>query len=1081
VPRCSIRMPAMWTTLTPVPGANEVLARLRSQAAAIEPSLSPEARTLINGGGTPADVARCWRSLLDADSHQLERDPARRNLLLVALFDRFETLRNIRYRELKEALGNLPTATGKPMSVIGTRCELASRAAEGLYTEFRRTPGSPSSQIVIPFIERLLTAVLTDCRQRDNPNYAKRWLGIRGVCRLMTAVRKHDEPNELQLELYSAAADDLEKAFQLGNRGSSAAAFLLDALSHVIAPSDTQEHFARLQAVVNSLTSAEKNNRSVLLFVARYQFARSFREEHPLPSLREALANVDTALTFPPDLSSDDDFVRLIRGQILVRISLSTGGIDSDQGLQALSAGITDLQAAVENAPHRFAKQASLPSALHSRAKYFIRSGRYAEAKADAAYVTSRPDLAAADPPATRQLEFIDLLANLRRAHDENDLDSLEAALRDALEHPQAATQGVIALGLAARHLFFNRGPSDDPSLLRRTIEVLEAGTLPDDLTSRRMHLSLKARLHLLYGTVWSPSALEIAAKSALAATELCSETPEPELLSMAGECCLRLAKRLLAEERQQTAAEYFEQAAEYFARAVTAVEAGTQQAGASFQLVVAHSKAGEAWLRLCRLAPSVECTEKAVSHFQKAHALGNRTPELVGLLGDAYYQSFRLTGNREMLDLAIGMKAEAKDSGHTTRENLSLSAKLLIRKWEHSGDPADLVSAIVSCANAHEVSPTWPWPAFQLAELLERARLPEGVGEVPALSGDHGTKLVKLLWQGSDALIRYGCELVVADEEFKKRTLGGRQSVYVLEDPHRLLGASYVFKHTAAASAQRDRATIQGFSEFLRERGIVGLALPRPIAIVSTDGSNRAVYVMRRAPGFHLGRLAVRALGSGLPVPVEPFERALMFLAAFHAWGDTLTPGPPASALGFVKEYLRDTLGVPTRAVPAAIFQELKAVGHVPDALKKDAHPENWLIDERGRLAMLDFESTKRLPVPFEVVQLLDDYPVIPVTEEGWQRRIVAARRYIALRSQFSGSQISLSDESLAFLYGVCLVLRAKFGLRQVAGDSRNLGSSAALRATSVRREHYREVAYWLAAKHPHAAIRDFAVIIES
>lgn len=236
----------------------------------------------------------------------------------------------------------------------------------------------------------------------------------------------------------------------------------------------------------------------------------------------------------------------------------------------------------------------------------------------------------------------------------------------------------------------------------------------------------------------------------------------------------------------------------------------------------------------------------------------------------------------------------------------------------------------------------------------------------------------------------------------------------------------------------------------------------------------------MRRRPGFHLGRLATRALNTQQPAPVESFDRALMFLAAFHAWGDTFEAVRTATAVSFVRGYLRDNLDVPESAVPAALFEELETLKNIPHALKKDAHPENWLIDEGGRLSMLDFESTKRQPVPFEVVQLLDDYPVLPATDEGWQKRLIATRRYLVLRTQFSGIQLSLLDEPLDFLYAVCLILRVKFGLRQVENNRGNLASSGALRARDARREHYRALASWLRGKHPHVAIRDFATILE-
>ena len=1071
--------------LTEVAGAEGVLRSLTGQADSLRSrDTDPQLRRLLSHQASVSDVAQVWKSLMDADSNHVPRDPTIRNLTLVALLVAFERFRKHDYRGLKIALGRLTTLSGRPLSVIGTRCEIASRTAEGLYLEARRNPGESVSGDILRLVDQLMTATLTDCRQRDDPSYAKRWRGIRGVCRLMLGVQDQSGSVQSHLEQFLAAAADLEASFLLGNRGASAAAYLLDCLMHVLTLEYSDATRARLESVIASLHDDEKRNRSVLMELGRYAFARSFQDAGGLRDLDEALSYLNEALTYAAELASDDAFLRLIRGQVLVRLFMSLQDVDAHKSMEVLSEGIVDLKCAFEGAPEKYGNQRSLQSALVSRAENLLRVRRYAEAKADIEYLLSRPQLRDADAVAALRAEITGLVVDLRRASDGDDLGELERALRVVLEHSECANQAMIAASMAAKLLFYDRAATDDPALLQKTIEVMESvdvDAMPDP-ASRRMHLSLQGRLCFMLGATWNPDVLGTAVDCCVRAIDTSAVPPEPELLALCGESSLQFAKYCLQkDEHSELAIAYLEQAGDCFLRAAQDAERSGEALRTSFQLVVGYSKAGEAYLRLCGLTGATEDGEKSVESFEKARALGNATPQLLGLQGDAYYRLFRITREPEMLARAIAKKSEARDAGGESRENLSLSAKLSLMQWEASAKPDDLAAAIRLSAEAHEFAPEWPWPPFQLAEILDS--VDPFVGETAIRAATTVDRPLRLLERvvsgGREALIEFGCTLVIANDEFAKKTLGGRQPVYVLEDSHRLLSASYVFKHTETASAHRDRDVIRKFSAFLRQRNLTDLGLPTPIAIVPQHRAQTAVYVMRRARGHHLGRLAVRARRTEQSGPILEFERALVFLAAFHAWGDSVRVAPTEVVLNFVKAYVKESLGMPLDVLPASTRQALSSIGGVPQALKKDAHPENWLIDDRGRLSMIDFESSKFLPIPFEVVQLLDDYPLLPASAAGWDKRMELCRKYMTALAEFCEKAVVIEPASVDVLYAIMLVLRARFGFQHATRSARGPSSSSALRARDSRLAHYREILAWLSTEHPSQGVREFATAV--
>lgn len=893
---------------------------------------------------SPIELAEAWIAALNGDSNNDWRSPISRILVLLALIRMFEYLREDNYRDLQRGLLQFNTRSGRPLSVIGTRCELASRAAEALFLEGRRTPGEQVSNSMLVISDKLLALVLSESRQKDNPQFAKRWYGMKGVCRLMLAIQAPAESPELRREQFVAAAADLENSYRLGNCGVSAAAYLLDAHLHIFEfDQQSPDVCQRIDGIIASLPDQEKQNRSVLALIGQYWFQRSFGEIDNVDRLTDALRALDEALTFPPFLAHDDAFVRLIRGQALVRLSMVKDDSDPQRCLSTLNNAIDDLKYAFETAPGKFGKQRSLPSALISRSNIHSRARHYENAREDLGYLLGHADLRNADPSLTSQAEFGMLMIPLKEALDRSDLDAIEIKLPSILGHAECSRQGMLVAGLAAKRLFASKSNVDDPTLLIETIRVMETVNVESisDPATRRMHFSVLAGLLFMLGTTWRPEALELASAKYTEAIAACDEPAVPELLSLHGDCALRLAKYYLREDKEiDSAIELLQEAGDVLLQAAQLAEQRSDLVHESFLPVVTFSKAGEAFLRLCALSGVAEDAQRAVDSFKRALALGNNSHELLGLIGDAYYRLFRIRRHPELLQLAISHKNMARDAGGTSRENLSLSARLAINQWEYSGEQEDLLSAITLASRAHEASPDWPWPPFQLSELLDRVEPSILQNLLVSLSrSDAGLKLVQLVSsQGNGALIDLGCRLVLQNDEFARQNLGGRQPVYVLEDTHGLMSGSYVFKHTDHANAARDMDTIRAFSEYLSDRNLRGLRLPKPLAVIPQGVAGSVVYVMRRATGFHLGRLIVGAQLLNRPPPLSEYKRAVGFLAAFHAWGGSVINASPISALSFVRSSLAELLGHHATQLHPATHALLGSLGTIPQFVKKDA-----------------------------------------------------------------------------------------------------------------------------------------------
>jgi len=237
-------------------------------------------------------------------------------------------------------------------------------------------------------------------------------------------------------------------------------------------------------------------------------------------------------------------------------------------------------------------------------------------------------------------------------------------------------------------------------------------------------------------------------------------------------------------------------------------------------------------------------------------------------------------------------------------------------------------------------------------------------------------------------------------------------------------------------------------------------MRLPEPLTMVDALGITS--YVMRREAGAELGAIALRRRRSGLDV-MFLLERAVRFLARFHAWrgvrAETLVQ---ATLREFVRQVLRKlerTSGFsPVESAKVADYLWAASVFAIPSVPKKDAHGENWLVTPGDAVVMLDLEAkgSERLPVIYEVAQLVEDQGLLAVDVAGWGMRRELANIYLdELERAGSALQITSMVERA---YNLFALIRAVISIpsvdrRAISRDS----ESSVVRARAHRADHYR------------------------
>lgn len=1029
-------------------------------------------------------VAHAWRNALNADTKCSWSSAAERAIFLAALSLAFEHERANYPSALSSALFELTTHNGSRLSVQGTRRELFSRTAESLFKEARRKPSDLLFNKMLVISDCLLSILILDYNLQATPLVQRGWYGMRGVCRLMLSTDRNSNGMTVTALEWMKAADDLEMAFNLGNRGPSAATYILDALTHWMESESIDQDLLteRFTTIIAKLNSNELSCRSVQMFVGRFHFALWFRKQDRVELLNTAIDHLNAALNYPPQLAAyEDHFLRHVRGQVYVRLALMHQEQNPVHAIQIAQLALDDLLWASNMNPSAYGGHPSLPSILLSRAEWNVRCEEFEEARVDLRKVLedSMFDRGFEDfrDQAYGRLAQLDLSEGLHTGN----IKILASALRDIAATPPRAGLSWAMYALAAKRVFMVAEESHcNCALLERVIACIESN-IPSEhsLEYRQKCQSHLAGLTMYLVNTYRPELLSIALKRFEDAISLFDGAVAPsELISLHADFQLQSAKRLLSKGEEVMAEELLNAAVQGFMSIAFVTTASDSSDAVKFN--VTHSKAGEAFNRLAALTNDKRHVWSAIYHFKLAQGSGNDTHQLLGLLGDAYYREYRFTGDALSLDKAIDLKQQARIRGGSTRENLSLSGRLHYSRWQQTGDWADLVECTSLIVQAATIDMSWPWPPFQLYEYLVKI----SEGERKALIGElallYPTDELLLAASGSDegikSLARIGSMRVLKNEEFLRKELGGRSGVYVLADPHDLLGSSYVFKHTDKENALRDVESVKKFSDFLRDARLPSVLLPETVALFPNPSGKNFLHVMRRVRGIQMGQLAIRAASSGEKPDIKVLNVAVNCLAAYHALG-SLEKIETISLRKFMSHEAKGKLKDVMDDLPSSTQQILQNLGKVPSVRKKDAHPENWLVDVYGRLVMIDFESTKGQPILYDLVLLLDDYPFLSIESDGWEERMRQCREYVQVLQSLTTTIPTSLNNQINDLYGIFLVFRCGVNIQRLRFPPRNVRDSSSTRAGVLRQAHAEHLLRFLLKHHESEGVRDFAL----
>jgi hypothetical protein len=1009
----------------------------------------------------PIALAAAWRCLLDLDNSGTDRESLERLGLIGVLFDLTEECSPQLYEAFSETHLNLTRS----------RIEMAIRLGGRLYMKGRtyKLERNAANDGI-----RLLRAAIwyfnraADYESWLQPLALRKLLGMRGVAQLLLARAG------LDLNALPQAADDLHRSKGFGDTSVQNLVYRRECSIRLY---DSLRTPSVLQALEDQLNEGGPHDHQYWSDLAKAHQYRANRlidlqEGDPLPHLSAGIAACDTGL----GIAGEDDSLAAVfcnlRGFLRFQ-SAMTARLDRDEAERALGLAIVDLRRAAAAG----LGGASLPQALLRRSN-LLKATDLAGARRDLKEALDRLALAEEElrDKLHRQISASLLDCTLREALTAEDWKPVPETCLRLLTFPEEVGWHSQVLLHALRAAWASLVGRAADSLVAATqqavsycVGLLEAGVDEEENIRLGVLLGYAAGLSRRLDS-GGPSQRtldlfrEAISRQPMAPAALFGQAADTAL--QAGKHCAKLGEAHNAEE-------FFADSVKWYEAALTAAGLEGEDLPESFIPVVCHSKAGEAYLRLrCgSLGPDV-VLERAIQHFEAARTLGNETPELLGLLGDAHYRIGYQTGNALSLRTALELKLGARAGGHLTRENYSVVARIYHRLFELEGDSRLLACAIESAVQAYDISPAWPWPLFQMAELSlcpSKSRL-EAVSHLEAPLPER-EQVGWILNGNRKALLEAAIHCAVAAVEFDMPVLGGRSRVFILDDPHRLLSTTLVIKPSQnPANAKQEMRTIAALGAHLKKKGLGGeLGLPTPIALVERGG--KFYYAMERARADGLDRRILGDDGRGYQGQPDVI-RALDFLALFHAWADggPRAMRPDRDLHDKFASYVRNLGG--GRANAIRLSQDFASlIPSLPMARKCDAHPENWLVQPRGRIIMIDLEAKSHVPCLLDVAQLLDDYPVFPADVNGWRFRLELCADY-----WLKAMGIASDPQVIEAAYTALALFRCAFGLDYCAREICRRSASSALRALELRNVHYENLLVFLATHGVSARARRLA-----
>ena len=617
-------------------------------------------------------------------------------------------------------------------------------------------------------VEAVKIAGLVETSLHTNERTRRNYFGMRGVAKLIL-LRGRD--SEGPVNEYWEVLHDLEEARHLGDLSQQHYEYEIETLLRIHKHSGSDDALTRAESL---LKDCELTTRG-LLYVATDTAVRRGLALVDAEALTEARASFSSAINFATrglachGRGTPDDVFYAKRGQAKQRLFSIRRMMDGIEDLALLDDAIEDAERVGPRSPIGIS---NLSACLLLRAMSAKKNGHQDEAISDLERaVASLPKDASGPEPQEIRANALGLLAELRlwKAISEGSPIDVEFELGYLLQLSSEVSPSISPLGPAVDILVNSLGVEKCAGLIRRAAFFIEQSmqTTHRDGSARRFAASHAGNILLQLRDPISGTNGEDHSDDAIAglqdlehawgllreAVESSPDAVQPELWGKRDEAALRLAKRALREGfNDDDVRLIFEDACESLVASLQAAD----RAASGFRLTKGYSKLGEAYVRLHSITGKNEQADCAISALSQARALGNSAPQLLGLLADAHYRRGRANGSLTDLRLALQLKAQARDAGHNSRENWSVSAAAALRIWQLSRQPEDLRAAIEAICASNHIDPKWPWPPLQMADV---ARLPQKT--LCDAAGDLQNKFARLACAGKvDSLEAIGANL---------------------------------------------------------------------------------------------------------------------------------------------------------------------------------------------------------------------------------------------------------------------------------------------------------------------------------
>jgi len=282
---------------------------------------------------------------------------------------------------------------------------------------------------------------------------------------------------------------------------------------------------------------------------------------------------------------------------------------------------------------------------------------------------------------------------------------------------------------------------------------------------------------------------------------------------------------------------------------------------------------------------------------------------------------------------------------------------------------------------------------------------------------------------------------------------LGGRSDVTTVGDLYDLVGQTFVFKRINTEALAREARRADALNEALRSSGMnleFGAVSLRPLR---QETGLYSVAVRR----FELGSSA-RDYLERMP---DQLETIMSRVATFLGWMNRVE-GSSRTELGR-RSMKSGELGMWLKTLghddPASFFNRWwRELAQVPASPRRDAHLDNWIVTDAGRILAIDLEAQQHRPWTYELAQVTEDSAQIAPAD--WPMRTRILRQYsVALDDALDPQVLQRTYEASVLARAVRHLTMPRDGGRFVQHGIRVLQSLREMAGTTSTRAAAEEI----------------------